>query len=335
MEIDYLKAITNEEYFDVLANDTNAANKDIFIKLFKSSLAFIKTKDYIFNDGFVDPEFIQWQVDWILSLDDSLIEELESYIDKISSLVTKNEGYWFNEEMTDVFEGEHFFPENFAISSMVYCLNGLFVDESKSLYLATRFESFIYFTDLVNNSLFKAEYIVGKRKLGLAKSKAARQLKNPIVEKIDELAQYLWNEIPTLSSSVIAENIQPILLQVLNAYREYECQAFYEQNLYSKSRANDDFLEKVKKVVDGKEVEVKLKLPLESHRKIGMPHPSEVNVVCIPLKIKSIDAIRKQITPLRPKVKRVNNMKYYDNEIKKLLTNKLACSNKQCKCQNP
>ncbi len=295
MEVDYLKAITNEEYFDVLANDTNAANKTIFIKLFKSALTFIKTKDYIFDDDFIDPEFIQWQVDWVLSLDDSLIEELESYIDKLTGLITKNEGYWFNEEMTDVFEGEHFFPENFAISSMVYCLKGLCVNDSKSLYLATRFESFIYFTDLVNNSLFKAEYIVGKRKLGLEKSKASRQHKTPIVKIIDELAQHLWLEIPTLSSVAVADGINEKLSIILNAYREDKCTALDESGIYDKFSISDE--------------------------------------ETLPVKLKSSDAIRKQISPLRPSVKRANNMKQFTNQIKTLLTNKLACSNEKCLCQ--
>lgn len=295
MEIDYLKAITNEEYFDVLANDTNAANKDIFIKLFKSSLAFIKTKDYIFDDDFVDPEFIQWQIEWIVSADESLIEELESYIDKITSLITKHDGYWFKQEMVDVFEGDHFFPENFAISSMVYCLKGLCIDDSKSLYLATRFEGFIYFTDLVNNSLFRAENIIDKRNAGLAKSKASRQYKTPIVKKINELAKHLWEEIPELSSVAVADGIHEKLSLILNVDREDKCTAFYDSGLYLKPSASDE----------------------------------EV----LPVKLKSSDAIRKQITSLRPSGKRANNMKQFNNKIKMLLTTKLTCSNKQCLCQ--
>ncbi|MBL4627746.1 MAG: hypothetical protein JKY00_06860 [Roseicyclus sp.] len=295
MEIDYLTAITENNHFISLVNNSSSVNKDIFIKLFKSSLAFIKTKDYIFDDGFVDPEFIQWQIDWILSADESLIEELESYIDKITSLITKHDGYWFKKEMADVFEGDHFFPENFAISSMVYCLKGLCVDESRSLYLATRFESFIYFTDLVNNSLFRAEQIIGKRNAGLEKSKELRQHKTPIVKIINELAQHLWKEIPTLSSVAVADGINEKLSIILNAYREEKCTALDESGIYDKSRISDE--------------------------------------ETLPVKLKSSDAIRKQIAPLRPSVKRANNMKQFTNQIKKLLTNKLACSNEQCLCQ--
>lgn len=295
MEIDYLTAITEDNHFISLVNNSSSANKDTFIKLFKSSLAFIKTKDYIFDDGFVDPEFIQWQIEWILSADESLIDELESYIDKITSLITKNEGYWFNEEMTDIFEGEHFFPENFAISSMVYCLEGLCVNDNKSLYLATRFESFIYFTDLVNNSLFKAEYIVGKRKLGLEKSKASRQHQTPIVKVIDELAQHLWEEVPKLSNVAVADGIHEKLSLILNAYREDKCTALEESGIYDKFSIGDE--------------------------------------EALPIKLKSIYAIRKQIAPLRPSGKRVNNMKQFNNQIQQLLTNKLTCFNEQCLCQ--
>ena len=49
--------------------------------------------------------------------------------------------------------------------------------------------------------------------------------------------------------------------------------------------------------------------------------------------LKSSDAIRKQITSLRPSGKRANNMKQFNNKIQQLLTNKLTCSNKQCLCQ--
>ena len=295
MEIDYLKAITNEDYFTSFVSNSSSVSKDTFIKLFKSALTFIKTKDYIFDDGFVDPEFIQWQIDWVLSANDSLVEELECYIDKITSLITKHDGYWFKEEMTNIFEGDHFFPENFAISSMVYCLNGLFIDDSKSLYLATRLESFIYFTDLVNNSLFRAEKFIDDRNVGLEKSKASRQHKTPIVKVIDELAQHLWEEEPKLSNVAVADGIHEKLSLILNAYREDKCTALNESGIYDKFSIGDE--------------------------------------EALPTKLKSIYAIRKQIAPLRPSGKRANNMNQFNNQIKKLLTNKLACSNKECLCQ--
>ncbi len=311
MPVNYLNTIIDTHCFDELVVNSTSDNKQLYIKLFQSALTFIKTKDYIWDDGFVDPSFIQWGIDWVNDHDDEYIEsKLNEYVTHITRLMNDFDGYWFKQEIIDILEDEHYFAEYFAITAMVYAVNGLTDNNDKFLYLATRCESFMYFAEVAAKSLLRAEEQIDSRNKGLKKSKSKRSRKSPIALKIDHLASTIWQQLPELSSSAAAESIYSNLSWVLSSYQEYQCKAFYELGLSDEVSSDDD---------------------VNNH---AIPHPDKDDVICIPTKLKSVDAIRKQITPLKPNTDRKNNSRDYIQQVQKILAPELTCSSPSCQCKN-
>lgn len=311
MAVNYLNAIIDNHYFNELSANSSSDNKPLYVKLFQSALTFIKTKDYIWDDDFVDPTFIQWGIDWVTHHDDEYIEsKLNEYVTHITRLMNDFDGYWFQQEIIDILEDDHYFAENFAITAMVYAVNGLTENNDRFLYLATRCESFMYFAEVAAKSLLRAEELVEKRDKGREKSRAKRSSKSPVVLKIDHLANSIWQELPELSSSATAESIYSNLSWVLNGYQEYQCEAFYELGLFDEKPSESD---------------------ISTH---SMLHPNNEDIICIPAKLKSVDAIRKQITPLKPDTTRKNNSRDYIQQVQKILASQLTCSNNSCQCKN-
>ena len=311
MPVNYLNIIIDTHCFDELVVNSTSDNKQLYVKLFQSALTYIKTKDYIWGDDFVDPTFIQWGIDWVNDHDDEYIEsKLNEYVTHITRLMNDFDGYWFKQEIIDILEDEHYFAENFAISAMVYAINGLTDNNDKFLYLATRCESFMYFAEVAAKSLLRAEEQIDSRNKGLKKSRNKRSSKSPIALKIDHLASTIWQELPELSSSAAAESIYSNLSWVLSSYQEYQCEAFYELGLFDEVSSDGD---------------------VNTH---AIPHPDHDDVICIPTKLKSVDAIRKQITPLKPATDRKNNSRDYIQQVQKILAPELTCSNNNCQCKN-
>lgn len=313
MKINYLQAIIDTDYCDSLVNNSNSSNKALYLPLIKSALHYLKSVDYLYDGEFIDPTFIEWQIDWVLENEEVLTDNaFSNYVSNISNLVNDFDGYWFKQEIIDILEDEHYFPENLAITSMVYALQGLFSDDAKHLYLAAKCESLMHFAAIAAKSLLKAEDMIQKRDEGREKAKAKRGNQSVLDNKINELAKAIWLEIPELSKSSVASNIHKGISNILTSHLgdESKCQAFYELSFY-------DELLTTSEQAEG-----------------GIDHPENFNLYCIPLKLKSTDAIRKQISSLKPPVDRRNNSSDSIKKIKPILKEKLPCSNAKCKCRN-
>ncbi|MGB1200750.1 MAG: hypothetical protein ACPG5R_04240 [Cognaticolwellia aestuarii] len=313
MKINYLKAIVDSGYFNALVKKSNHSDKELYLALFESALRYLKGIDYLYDNGFIDPTFIEWQIGWVLENEEILTESaFNHYVTNISNLVNDFDGYWHQQEIIDILEDEHYFAENLAITAMVYALHGMFSDDGKYLYLATKCESLIYFAAISAKSLLKAEELVQKRDEGLKKSKAKRTSKPVLDSKIDELAQAIWLEIPELSNSSVASNIYNGISNILTSYIDSKtnCQAFYELGFYNEVLTTSEEAEE------------------------GIDHPKDFNLSCIPLKLKSADAIRKQVSSFKPSTARKNNSSDSIKRIKPILRDKLPCSNPKCECRN-
>lgn len=313
MKINYLQAIIEPDYFDSLVKEFNSSNNDLYLPIFQSALQFIKSKDYIYENEFIDPCFIEWGIMWVISHHDEFIEcELDLYVVTLSKLIQDFEGYWFKQEVIDILEKDHFFPENFAITAMVYTIKGLYTNNYRYLSLASKCESLMHFAAIAAKSLLKAEDMVQKRDEGREKAKAKKGNQFLLDNKINELAKAIWLEIPKLSKSSVASNIHDGISNILTSHLgdESKCQAFYELGFYDAVLTNSEKAEN------------------------GIEHPEDFNLYCIPLKLKSADAIRKQIKSLKPSTTRHNNSSDSIKKIKPILREKLPCSNLKCDCRN-
>ena len=325
---EYLQLITQEHKLESLIESSSVNAKMILSNIASGAIETLKSKDYLWDGVFLDKGVLEHLINMVIASGAEGDNFLLTAIDEIKTRLYQNDHNWLKKDIAEILDEGTVVAENFAMGAFIHSINGLMTDDPIELYKATQYESYIVFAEVSYASLSRSEQAEVSRKKGQASSKASRMKKSNIDNVVDETALKMWKVYPSLGVLPLAISIHGQLEETLNRFRISGCRAFYEHGLYEEQYASDELVGY--QVINDRKLNYH-SLPKEAHRLYAIEHPKDKHKVCIPAKLKTVNAIRLQVRKLKP-LKTKIKIPVDKIDLEQKLREALKCSDQNCNC---
>lgn len=324
----YLALLIENKKLDSFIASSNSSAKSILSGIIKSALNALKSKDYLWDDVFLDKDVLVHLINMVITSETTGDNSFFAAIDEIKTRLHQNDNNWLKKDIAAILDEGTVIAENFAMGAFVHSINGLMTDDPFELYKAAQYESYIVFAEVSFASLLRSEQAEVTRAQGRLRSKQIRTTKSNIESAIDKMALEIWKEYPTIGVLPLAIAIHGQLEETLNRFRINGCRAFYEHGLYEEQNASDELTGY--QMLNNRKQNFH-SLPEESHRLYAIEHPEDKKKVCIPAQLKKADTIRQQIKVLKPP-KTACKKPVNKKDIEQKLIDAFKCSDQDCNC---